>query len=501
MKEVEGAEGARGESTPRRMGPLDRIPSRMRAGIAIAIVCFLAYALLLFLVPHFKGTPTTDGDEPHYLVITQSLIRDGDFAVKDEYADGTYHAFYEGEITQPHILKGRGGRWVSTHPPFISIVVLPGFRLFGYRGAALTMILFTVLAAVLTFALADRFVDRRIAFFGTLFFFLSYPLLFYSRLVYPETGALMLVPVGAWAAWRLKETGLPRFAVLNGLVAGLLVLFHPKFFALALAMLLVTWMVARPRKGLLGWWALPAAICLLGLFGLTIYVYGPNLLRGLTASGGSKLVGGYLGTNSFWGVFGLFIDRSWGLLIFAPFFALFPLGLFLQNAKLDWTRWWGFFVVAIGLHVIVLGIFQSWNDGASPVQRYLIPIASLMIICVALFYERCRSQWARGLGLLLAVAQVVTTVWAFRFMIGTYGMENTDNTFLAHFLGANNPITRFLLWVFPLYHPAGLRAVFLTVAWLLLLVILIVAVRRYYMSHEIGRISQIVSIDPFVRHP
>ena len=478
-----------------------RVPSRTRAAAIVALLCLTAYLLLLLLVPHYKGTPTTDGDEPHYLVITQSLIRDGDFAVKDEYGDRTYHAFYEGNITMPHTTKGRGGKWVSTHPPFISIVVLPGFFVFGYRGAALTMILMTILAAALTFALANRFVDRRIAFAATLFFFLSYPLLFYSRLVYPETAALMLVPVGAWAAWRLKETTRPRYAVLNGLTAGLLLLFHPKFIALSVAMLLVTWMVARPERRLLGWWALPAATCVLVLFGLTAIVHGPNLIKGLTASGGSKVMSGYLGTNSVWGIFGLFIDRAWGLLIFAPLFALFPLGLALQNTKLDWTRWWAFFPAAIGLHAIVLGVFQSWNGGAAPVQRYLVPVAALMVICVTLFFERIRSQTARGLALLLAVAQIVTTVWAFRFMIGTYGMAGTDNTFLAHFLGAGNPITRFLLWIFPMYHPAGVKSVLLTIAWLILLAALVIASRLCYMKHGGGKISGIVGIEPFILKP
>jgi 4-amino-4-deoxy-L-arabinose transferase-like glycosyltransferase len=477
------------------------IPGRTRVAILVGVVVLVAYLLLLLLIPHYKGTPTTDGDEPHYLVITQSLIRDGDFAVKDEYKDKTYHAFYEGNISLPHIVKGRNGQWVSTHPPFISIVVLPGFRLFGQRGAAFTMILMTVLAAMLTFALADRFVDRRIALLLTLFFFLSYPLLFYSRLVYPETAALMLLIVGAWSAWRLKETMKPRFAALNGLAAGLLLLFHPKFIALAAALLLVTWLVARPNLKLLWWWALPATICVVGLLILTGYVYGPNLIKGLSASGGSKVMGGYLGTNSVWGVFGLFIDRAWGLLIFAPLFALFPLGLSLQNTKLDWTRWWIFFPVAILAHALVLGIFQSWNGGAAPVQRYLVPVAALMVVCVALYFERCRSQVARGFGLLLAIAQVVTTVWAFRFMVGTYGMAGTDNTFLAHFLGANNPITKFLLWVFPLYHPGGVKSVFLTIVWLVLLVVLIILARRSFMKRGGWKISGIVGIEPFELKP
>ena len=165
-------------------------------------------------------------------------------------------------------------------------------------------------------------------------------------------------------------------------------------------------------------------------------------------------MGGYLGTNSVWGVFGMFLDRAWGLFLFAPLYMVFPHGLSLQNNGFEWGRWWIFFPACIGAHVLVLGVFQSWNGGAAPVQRYLVPLAALLAICVALFLDRCRSRVAWAVAAVLALFQIITTVWAFRFMVGTYGMEGTDNIMLPHFLD-NGIVKRFLLLVFPLFHPAG----------------------------------------------
>jgi hypothetical protein len=231
---------------------------------------------------------------------------------------------------------------------------------------------------------------------------------------------------------------------------------------------------------------------------LTGAAFGGSLVKGLTASGGGKFQGGYWGTNSGWGVVGLFLDNAWGLFIFAPFYLLFVPGLFLHSSRLEWERWWAFFPVCIGLHVLLLGVFQSWNGGASPVPRYLVPLAPLFLVCIAVFLDRVRSVAARAAAVLLAGLQIVTTVWAFRFFIGVYGMEKSKNIFLAHFLG-DGGVKGFLLSIFPVFHPTGWKDVAIAVAWIVVLASVAVASRRYYMRHGGGTLSPLVDISPFVR--
>jgi hypothetical protein len=474
-----------------------RLAGRTRVAAVIFVACLFVYTLLLILVPRYKGTTTTQGDETHYLLVAESLLRDGDVFLTNNYDARQYLPYFESETIMRHVARGRNGNLVSTHPMFLSLVVLPGFWLFGYRGAAFIMILFACGAASLSFLTADRFVNRGVAAGVTLFLFLSYPLLFYSRLIYPETPAIFLVALALWSGWRLRESGRALHAALIGLSSGLLLLFHPKYIGISVALFFL-FLITRPsrERRLLVAWLVPAACAIILLLILTAVAFGPNLAGGLTASGGSKFQGGYWGTNSGWGIPGLFLDRAWGLFIFAPFYLLFLHGLALQNNALEWDRWWLFFPVCIGLQVLVLGFFQSWNGGAAPVQRYLIPLAPLFLLCIALFIDRVRSKAAYAAAGALALLQVVTTVWAFRFFVGVYGMENTDNLMLPHYL-ANNIVKRFLFFIFPLFHPAGGLSIAVTLAWALVLAATVYAARRFYMRHGGGKLSPVVDISPF----
>ena len=45
------------------------------------------------------------GDEPHYLVITQSLLYDGDLKIENNHQRGDYRAYYGGDLP-PHVDHG-----------------------------------------------------------------------------------------------------------------------------------------------------------------------------------------------------------------------------------------------------------------------------------------------------------------------------------------------------------------------------------------------------------
>ena len=51
------------------------------------------------------GTPVfPSGDEPHYLVIAQSLWRDGDLKIENNHARGDYHAYFNGPLSPDHVV-------------------------------------------------------------------------------------------------------------------------------------------------------------------------------------------------------------------------------------------------------------------------------------------------------------------------------------------------------------------------------------------------------------
>src|SRR5205814_4352051 len=61
-----------------------------RAPIAAAVLACVAYlAGGWFVFPHLPA-----GDEPHYLVMAQSLIRDHDLKIENNHRQGDYHEYF-----------------------------------------------------------------------------------------------------------------------------------------------------------------------------------------------------------------------------------------------------------------------------------------------------------------------------------------------------------------------------------------------------------------------
>ncbi|MGE0816953.1 MAG: hypothetical protein AB7O93_26690, partial [Vicinamibacterales bacterium] len=80
------------------------------------------------------------GDEPHYLVITQSLLNDGDFQIENNHRDGQYLAYFAGALRPDFMRRGTNRQIYSIHAPGVSALVLPAFAVAGYAGAVTTVI-------------------------------------------------------------------------------------------------------------------------------------------------------------------------------------------------------------------------------------------------------------------------------------------------------------------------------------------------------------------------
>ena len=74
------------------------------------------------------------GDEPHYLVITQSLLADGDLRIENNHRRGDYRAYTALELKPDFLKRGVDGQIYSIHAPGVSVLVLPAFALAGYPG-------------------------------------------------------------------------------------------------------------------------------------------------------------------------------------------------------------------------------------------------------------------------------------------------------------------------------------------------------------------------------
>ena len=99
-------------------------------------------AAAIFALSAWRAAPMIPGgDEPHYLIITQSLLIDRSLTIEDVHRRGDYRAYYGGEL-QPHVqLRGKDGRIYSVHAPGLPALVAPAFALGGYRAVVVFLVL------------------------------------------------------------------------------------------------------------------------------------------------------------------------------------------------------------------------------------------------------------------------------------------------------------------------------------------------------------------------
>ena len=129
--------------------------SRGPAGPAVAG----AIALIVYSVAAWQVAPSIPGgDEPHYLIITQSLLEDHDLKIENNHRQGDYHAYFAGELPKPdYRRRGRNGEIYSIHAPGLPALIAPAFAVGGYHGVVVFLILVASAGSALAWSLAlDR---------------------------------------------------------------------------------------------------------------------------------------------------------------------------------------------------------------------------------------------------------------------------------------------------------------------------------------------------------
>src|SRR5262249_41090229 len=115
---------------PRRLSWLARLSMRQIA-VLIGMATFAvtgAAALKLANTELFPG-----GDEPHYLVIAQSLWLDGDFKIENNHTRGDYGEYFKQGLAPHYLTRGSDGEIYSIHPVGMPILMAPVYGLGRYR--------------------------------------------------------------------------------------------------------------------------------------------------------------------------------------------------------------------------------------------------------------------------------------------------------------------------------------------------------------------------------
>ncbi|MBD3414083.1 MAG: hypothetical protein GF421_06615 [Candidatus Aminicenantes bacterium] len=455
------------------------------------ILAFFIFSAASFIL--YSRNVHLSGDEPHYLMVAQSLVEDGDFNLENNIKNKTYDKYLPIEI--PFHGKIHQKRYLSYHMPGLSFVMIPFYALFNLLGGFIAPALFFRLAASVInafFALALYSV-LRIQFPGEkvtgiwLLFVCVYPLVFHSVHLYPELPAASLL-MGAF----IFAFGKTRNYILSGLFLSLVAWFHVKYYpALLILAICIIIQIIKEKKFTHALRFLLFPLINLGLllvFLKTLY----NTFNPADIFPGQ----GYFSAPMILRVkvfLAYFLDQRDGLLFYSPLFFLFLLGLKKRIKNQNVLIW-------IGLSYPLLHAFTTVRGAYSPAGRPLMFVSWIFMVLIANFYfEFSRSKkgygfrWLTGLSLFILF-------WLFYHPFFIYQPVFSQTTqrasSLLNFLGS-----RFIqLWtLFPSFltnpqtgHPANL-------VWITALVALVIFFySKKFRFHHFQRHQNLIAFGFFV---
>ena len=411
-------------------------------------------------------------DEPHYLVITQSLLRDQDLAIENNHARGDYREYFGGELHPDFLQRGLNEVIYSIHAPGLPALLIPAYAAAGYRGAVVMLCLFGALAALAVFDLSSLLAGPAAAWIAWAAVCLTVPFVPHSWLIFPEIPGALIV---AWAALWLHAP-LPdrvRTWIWRGGALAILPWLHTKFIvllaAMTLALLLRAWRNPRVVAALVAPMAVSLALWLFMFYRL-YGVWDPQIPYGDFP----RLF--VLFANIPRGVLGLLFDQKFGLLMYAPVYLVAIAGGWLMLRRPD-RRLFGITLLAtIGAFVASSTRMYMWWGGSSAPARFLVPIVPLAAPLIAVAFQELRAPGIRAVSSLLLVASLAIAVTGVmsprRFMLfsAPHGLAN-----MAAAAQGASPLP-FLLPTFteePLQTPLALLALWLIAALLAGVVLLL----------------------------
>lgn len=375
------------------------LPPARWSPLAATLLAAAAFSAIIVTRP----LPIT-GDEPHYLLATQSLLEDGDLDLTDDYDARTYRSYYSGVLEPRHVAIGTFGQQYSFHGIGVSVLVLPGFFVAGPLGARLTIALISALGIGFFWSAAYRLsASASAAWVTTLALTSAAPLTFHAISIYPDGVAAAITSIALWVLVTLVCDGAIGVSAAVGVGSALATLpwLHLRLSSTAgvfgLALLLAMW---RRRDLMLPFLAAPA-ISLTGWIASTWVMFGttdPTAIFRRQATGSLAAMPT--------GMLGLLFDVEYGLLIYTPVMAVAVLGLIVTLRR---SALVGLTAAVLTTTAVAIGGAWVWWGGDSAPARFLAPILPLLCIMLAVWWTRAsHATRAFSLCLLLTGACLTT---------------------------------------------------------------------------------------------
>lgn len=412
------------------------------------------------------------GDETHFLMITSSIVKDGDINLRNNHDNGDFYEFYPGPLA-PHARILDDNRIYSAHGVGLPLLIAPGYLLGNRYGATLIINVLSALLAVVIFSLSLIVTNNRVLSTG-LGFLISFtvPLVFYSFQIYAELpGALIVSYLFLEVSLLNEKQHVSLFKkILIGLLLAYLPWLHVRFIIFVILVSLYLWQKIGFRKILPVLGIVLLSICLILVYMRILY-------------GGFSIFAQYSNIDSgikytFRGLLGNMIDARFGLFLYSPYYIFLGAGLYflyLKDKRLFF--WWSLFTVPF---VILVSSFYHWHGGCCPPLRYIVPIIPLFVVPIGCLLSIYRSYLFYILFAILAYIS---------FMIKKILSENTllminyeylDSRILNYFKLRGLD----LYCLFPIVTENSLKTFMLISSWAICIVFLTYAIIKDYKDRK-----------------
>ena len=370
------------------------------AGLILAVVAFgrrpPKWLLLPFFFALYAGVSYQvqtrvgpDGDEPQYLMVSESLIRDHDLALDPDFKEERYKAFFSRPLAPDFRIRGPQGQIYSLHAVGLSILILPAYWAFGYAGASFFMAFTAALLVRELRRLVSALTGDETLAEGTAWLVgLSPPVIHFAGLIFTEIPAALLLCVGLRAATFGRTA---RSAILAALCAAALPWLNVRYAILAVAVVgALAWRLldevrSRRDSALLARTLLPPALILIGsALAISLYhhalwgFFDPRRVYGRRREFSLDILPE--------GLPGLTFDQEFGLLVYAPIFVLSLAG-FVHLFRVRRTLALAGLFAALGV-IATASVWPMWRGGFNPPGRFLVPLVSVLAATLALSLRR-----------------------------------------------------------------------------------------------------------------
>ncbi len=366
-----------------------------------ATILAAAMALVLYGASAWWLAPILpDGDAPHYLILAQSLVKDGDLQIENNHRRGDYLEYSLLAAQPDYLRRGVNGAIYSIHAPGLPALIAPAMWLFGYPGAVAFLGIVAALSTALVWWHSYQITGSASAsWFGWVCCALTTPFFFQATQVFPDGLAATCVLLGA-SPLMLADRGVARgrahdttgrhdtaLWLLSGASLAILPWLQTRLAIVAAAAACCVCLRMRSVREFVTFAALPI-VSALAWFAFFFVVYGtPNPTAPYGTFTQTTVA------NLWRGVPGILFDAQFGLLANAPVFGVVLVGVLARAANLQ--RWSWELLALVVPYTIGVGMYQHWWGGASAPARLLAPITLVLAIGGARVWHDARTRATR----------------------------------------------------------------------------------------------------------